>query len=231
MEENLSSDYSSKNSIFQNNLENSKPKEEEKSGNTISFSKIISELLTDICEEGKSNLDSKLTLLKPFISKKIPNISIFEYIERLLKYSKASNELLIIVLIYLDTICAKHKINLNYYNIHKLFLAAFISAIKFYEDEYYSLNYYAKLGGISKKELINLEYEFLNLMDFQLFVKQELYEKYYNNLFQLQNEDDEEDIFEDWNDKEICLKNEKKYKNLNYYIMKLLVVNIEEFKV
>ena len=197
MEENLSSDYSSKNSIFQNNLENSKPKEEEKSGNTISFSKIISELLTDICEEGKSNLDSKLTLLKPFISKKIPNISIFEYIERLLKYSKASNELLIIVLIYLDTICAKHKINLNYYNIHKLFLAAFISAIKFYEDEYYSLNYYAKLGGISKKELINLEYEFLILMDFQLFVKQELYEKYYNNLFQLQNEDDEEDIFED----------------------------------
>ena len=112
-----------------------------------------------------------------------------------------------------------------------MFLAAFISAIKFYEDEYYSLNYYAKLGGISKKELINLEYEFLNLMDFQLFVKQELYEKYYNNLFQLQNEDDEEDIFEDWNDKEICLKNEKKYKNLNYYIMKLLVVNIEEFKV
>ena len=197
MEENLSSDYSSKNSIFQNNLENSKPKEEEKSGNTISFSKIISELLTDICEEGKSNLDSKLTLLKPFVSKKIPNISIFEYIERLLKYSKASNELLIIVLIYLDTICAKHKINLNYYNIHKLFLAAFISAIKLYEDEYYSLNYYAKLGGISKKELINLEYEFLILMDFQLFVKQELYEKYYNNLFQLQNEDDEEDIFED----------------------------------
>ena len=197
MEENLSSDYSSKNSIFQNNLDDSKPKKEENSGNTMSFSKIISELLTDICEEGKSNLDSKLTLLKPFVSKQIPNISIFEYIERLLKYSKAFNELLIIVLIYLDTICAKHKINLNYYNIHKLFLAAFISAIKFYEDEYYSLNYYAKLGGISKKELINLEYEFLNLMDFQLFVKQELYEKYYNNLFQLQNEDDEEDIFED----------------------------------
>ena len=201
MEENLSSDYTSKNSIFSNNLKNSKPKKEE-NYNTISFSKIISELLTDICEEGKSNLDSKLKLLKPFISKKIPNISIYDYIERLLKYSKAFNEILIIVLIYLDTICAKHKINLNYYNIHKFFLAAFISAIKFHEDDYYSLNYYAKLGGISKKELLNLEYEFLNLMDFQLFVNQELYEKYYKNLFRLQYEDDEEDIFDDCNNEE-----------------------------
>ena len=31
--------------------------------------------------------------------------------------------------------------------------------------------------------------------------------------------------------KRFVLKMKKKYKNLNYYIMKLLVVNIEEFKV
>ena len=200
MVENLSSDYSSKNSLFSKDLINSKPKEEENSKNEISFSKIISELLTNICEEGKSNSDSKTALIKPFISKKIPNISLFDYIERLLKYSKTFNEIIIIILIYLDTICAKNKINLNYYNIHKFILAAFISAIKFYEDDYYSLNYYAKLGGVSKKELINLEYEFLNLMEFQLFVNQELYEKYYKYLFSLQEDEDDEDIFNDFTD-------------------------------
>ena len=109
---------------------------------------------------------------------------------------------MIIILIYLDNICTKHEINLNYYNIHKFILAAFISAIKFHEDDYYSISYYAKLGGVSKKEAINLEYEFMNLMDFQLFVNQELYEKYYKYLFRLQEEIDE-DILDDYNKDEL----------------------------
>ena len=202
MEDFLSSDYSSRNSLFSNHLLNSKPINDDYAEKTISFSKIISELLTDICEERKPNLDSKLILLKPFVSKKIPNISLSDYIERLLKYSKAFNEIMIIILIYLDNICTKHEINLNYYNIHKFILAAFISAIKFHEDDYYSISYYAKLGGVSKKEAINLEYEFMNLMDFQLFVNQELYEKYYKYLFRLQEEIDE-DILDDYNKDEL----------------------------
>ena len=168
MEENLSSDYSSRNSIYSTEntqfLKTSNDSIREKS---ISFTKIISEILTDICEENKSNLDTKVLLLKPFVSKKIPTISIKDYIERLLKYSKTFNEIIIIVLIYLDTICAKHK-----------------------------LNYYSKLGGIPKKEATKLEYEFMSLIDFKLFVNQKLYEKYYNYLSSLENDDidDEFDI-------------------------------------
>ena len=197
MEEILSSDYSSKNSIYSTeNLINIKTKKEQFSEISFPFSKIISELLTDICEEYKSNIESKLALLKPFISKKIPSISINDYLERLLKYSKTFNEIIIIILIYLDTICAKHKINLNYYNIHKLIFGAFIVSIKFHEDEYFSLGFYAKLGGISKKEAINLEYEFMNLIDFKLFVNQQLYDKYYNYLRNLKEEEDE-DIYDE----------------------------------
>ena len=70
-------------------------------------------------------------------------------------------------------------------------------AIKFHEDEYYSMNYYSKLGGISKKEAINLEYEFMNLIDFKLFVNQQLYDKYYNYLSNLKEDDDDEDIYDD----------------------------------
>ena len=193
MEENLSSDYSSKKSLYSSeNSKIDKPKDNNESNN-FGLVKIISELLVDICEEGKSNIDSKSALIKSFISKKIPAISIKEYIERLLKYSKAFKEIVIIILIYLDTICAKNKIYLNYNNIHKFIFAAFIVAIKFYEDDNYSISYYAKLGGISKKEAINLEYEFMCLIDFKLFVNQKLYEKYYNYLISLQ-EDDIEDV-------------------------------------
>ena len=160
--------------------------------------KIISELLIDICEQGKNNKDDKLLFIKPFISKKIPSTSIFDYIERLSKYSKISEEILILVLINIDRICRKHRINLNYYIIHKLILASFISTIKLYEDHYYSITYYAKIGGVSKKEIIKLEYEFLNLIDFKLFVQSELFDKYNHYINSLEKLDDDDfDLYTD----------------------------------
>lgn len=154
---------------------------------------IIAKLLTDICEEGKTNSETNLLLIKPFISKKIPSITINDYIDRLLKYSKVSEEIFILVLIYIDLLNRKYKINLNYNNIHKLILASFVVTVKFHEDEHYSLKYYAKLGGISLKEIINLEYVFLTLLDFRLYISEELFQKYNNYLLNLENSDDDDD--------------------------------------
>ena len=167
---------------------------------------IISDILKDICEEGKSNKGEKLLLINPFISKNIPSISIDDYIGRLFKYSKVSHEIFILVLIYIDRVCQNHKINLNYNNIHKIILSSFIVTIKFYEDDYYSLNYYAKLGGISKKEIINLEYDFLVLLDFNLYVEDDLFNKYNQNLNNLENDDGDSDFdFDEWIDIKIYL--------------------------
>lgn len=154
---------------------------------------IIAKLLTDICEEGKTNSEANLLLIKPFISKKIPSITINDYIDRLLKYSKVSEEIFILVLIYIDLLNRKYKINFNYNNIHKLILASFVVTVKFHEDEHYSLKYYAKLGGISLKEIINLEYVFLTLLDFRLYISEELFQKYNNYLLNLENSDDDDD--------------------------------------
>ena len=202
MEEIENTDNSSLDSLFNSNSKftldekiNCKMNERNESKVVL---KLISNLLTDICETNKSPSDEKISLLKPFILKKIPSISIINYIERLFKYSKHSEEIMIIVLIYIDIIRSKHKINLNYYNIHKIIFASFIVTIKFHEDDYYSLNYYSKLGGIPKKEIINLEYEFLKLMNFNLFIKDELFEKYKGYLKSLEREDDDDfDIYDD----------------------------------
>ena len=200
MEDNLSSDCSSRKSLQSGeNIKYNKPSNRLIDEKSKSLIKTISELLTDICEELRTNLESNIIKLKPFISKKIPAISIKDYIERLLKHSKVFNEIIIIILIYLDTICAKNKINLDYYNIHKLILAAFIVAIKFHEDDVYSMNFYAKLGGVTIREALNLEYEFLSLLDFKLFINPKLYNKYYNNLINLENHDIDEyedDLFD-----------------------------------
>ena len=55
-------------------------------------------------------------------------------------------------------------------------------AIKYNEDDYYSNKYYAKVGGINLDELNTLEYNFLILLDFDVFIDEETYEKYKEQL-------------------------------------------------
>ena len=154
--------------------------------------KVISEVLTVFCEQSKFNKDENLFLVKSFTTKKRPNISIYDFLKRLYKYSKVSENILILVLIYIDRLCRNRKICLNYFNIHKLIIASFVTAIKFNSDEYYSLEFYAKLGGISQKEIVSLEYEFIALLDFNLFVEEKLFYKYNNNLRNAEIDDDED---------------------------------------
>ena len=194
MIENENTDNSSVNSF--NSFENQKRQDtkiDKHHDHYISMKlQIIAELLHDICKENRKNSEDSTLLLKPFLSKKIPSISIVDYIKRLSKHSKVCDEIFVLVLIYLDRICAMYKVNLNYYNIHKLILASFICSVKYLEDEYYSISHYAKIGGVSKKEMINLEYEFLSLLDFNLFIKEEIFNKYTNSLLNLENSDDED---------------------------------------
>lgn len=60
-----------------------------------------------------------IVIIKPFLSKKVPGISIKNYLERLVKYSKIENTTLVLILIYIDRVCDLNKIRLNYFNIHK----------------------------------------------------------------------------------------------------------------
>ena len=54
------------------------------------------------------------------------------------------------------------------------------------------MDIYAKIGGVSKKEIIYLEYEFLKLIKFNLFVKENLFDLYKSNLNNVENDYDEE---------------------------------------
>ena len=156
----------------------------------------VSQLLTDICEESPQEIDhNTLKIIKPFISKKIPQISIEDFMKRLLKYSKMESSILILILIYIYRVFFFGKFQLNYYNIHKLILASMVVSIKYNEDDYFSNKFYAKVGGVTKEELDKLEYEFLSLIDFSLFVDEDLFSKYYDYIktFNSQNLIDDEE--------------------------------------
>ena len=140
----------------------------------------MADLLTDICEESSKDKDTNNKLIKPFLSKKIPSISIEKYLVRLVSHSKMEISTLILILIYIDKICKNNKFRLNFFNIHKFIVTSMLVSIKYNEDDFFSNSFYAKVGGVSIRELNNLEYEFLSLIDFDLYVDDDLYSKYSN---------------------------------------------------
>lgn len=64
-------------------------------------------------------------------------------------------------------------------------------AIKYNEDDYFANEFYAKVGGITRVEMDRLEYEFLALVDFKLFVDEEIFNKYHKYLLTVKTEGDE----------------------------------------
>ena len=161
--------------------------------------KKISDLLSDICDDNTKNLKGEKNLyIKPFLMRNIPPISIKDYLERLCKYSKIDTSTIILILIYIDRICNIQKFKLTYYNVYKLILASMIIAIKYNEDEYYSNKFYSKLGGVSISEIIFLEYNFLSLIHYNLFVNNELFKKYNEYISSADSDEDEYDNDKDY---------------------------------
>ena len=141
----------------------------------------ISSLFEKLIENNTSKLNNSIFNLKIFETEEIPTISINKYIERIVKYTNCEENTLILSLIYLDKICLKN-IKLTVYNIHKFVFSSILVSIKFNEDKIYKNDYYAYIAGVSLKELNLMEDNFLQILDYQVFVNKNIFNKYIINL-------------------------------------------------
>ena len=142
----------------------------------------ISNALTTILEENKK-LDNYKEIIKKqskmvFSAKSIPNISINDYLTRIQIYSGIEKSTLILSLIQIDHVCKKAQLILSYYNIQRLLFTAVLISIKYNEDSYYDNKFYAEIAGVKLKELKMLEYAFMELNDFNVFINHNEYEQY-----------------------------------------------------
>jgi len=60
----------------------------------------------------------------------------------------------------------------------RLLLTSVLVAIKYNEDDYYSNTYYAKIGGINLEEINKLEIAFLDMINWNLFIEHNFFNKY-----------------------------------------------------
>ena len=142
---------------------------------------IFAKILLHILSENKKSKDYQKKINSNqdghFTFKMKPGISLLDYLRRIIKYLKIEYSTLIIAMIYIDRIC-KEKVFLNEYNIHRIMLISIYIAYTYNEDCIYDNKYLALVSGLSKTEMITLEEDFLDLIDFKLFVSEEIFEQY-----------------------------------------------------
>lgn len=114
-----------------------------------------------------------------FHSVRMPQLTIRDYLMRIAKYFQCSRECFVLCLIYIDRIVKLHpEFTICNLNIHRLLVTGVMLAAKFFDDDYYSNAYYAKVGGIRTKEANVLECQFLQLIDWRLHVTPQEYDQY-----------------------------------------------------
>ena len=169
------------NNTFEDEYESKTSIEEPKISN-LDLIRSITKTLTMILEENKNLINYNSILQKQskivFNADSIPNISIYDYLIRIQKYSGIERSSLIIALIYIDRICEIGHLTLTYYNIHRILFVSIIMAIKYNEDSFYDNKYYSEIAGIPLKELNMLENTFVEMCHFKLFVFDEIVEHY-----------------------------------------------------
>ncbi|KAF9668153.1 hypothetical protein SADUNF_Sadunf15G0099300 [Salix dunnii] len=100
-----------------------------------------------------------------------PTISIQNYLERIFKYANCSPSCFVVAYVYLDRFAQRQScLPLDSFNVHRLLITSVLISVKFMDDIYYNNAFYAKVGGISTREMNLLEVDFLFGLGFQLNV-------------------------------------------------------------
>ncbi|KAJ8763602.1 hypothetical protein K2173_003074 [Erythroxylum novogranatense] len=105
-----------------------------------------------------------------FHALRAPAISIWQYIDRIFKYSYCSPTCFVIAHIYMDRFLEQTCVRLTALNVHRLLITSVMLAAKFNDDAFFNNAYYATVGGITTTELNRLEMKFLFTLDFGLQV-------------------------------------------------------------
>ena len=119
-----------------------------------------------------------------FSSKCIPNLTPFQFISRIIKYTQIETSSLISAFFYILKLLKRNNMVITNNNSYNLLLVACVISIKFNEDVKCDNNYYAQIGGLKTEMFNKFEYEFCVLINFELFINDRQFEFFVNELFE-----------------------------------------------
>ncbi|XP_057780672.1 cyclin-U4-1-like [Salvia miltiorrhiza] len=147
---------------------------------------LLSSILDKTVKENEKMLETSEAedVITVFHGTRAPSLSIQQYIDRIFRYSNCSPSCFVIAHIYVDRFIHRTNLRLNSLNIHRLLITSVMVAAKFMDDAFFNNAYYARVGGITTRELNKLEMKFLFGVDFQLHVSVQTFKKYCSTLKQ-----------------------------------------------
>ncbi|EXJ80041.1 phosphate system cyclin PHO80 [Capronia epimyces CBS 606.96] len=123
--------------------------------------------------------------LTRFHSRAPPGISVLDYLQRLTTHATLSPPILLSVVFYIDRLCALYPaFTISSLTVHRFLITSATVASKGLSDSFWTNKTYARVGGVSMKELALLELEFLTRMEWRIVPKPEVLCDYYKSLVQ-----------------------------------------------
>ncbi|MCJ1302073.1 hypothetical protein MMC08_004874 [Hypocenomyce scalaris] len=124
--------------------------------------------------------DGRLTR---FHSRAPPGISVADYLQRLTTHATLSPPILLSMVYYIDRLCALYPaFTISSLTVHRFLITSATVASKGLSDSFWTNNTYARVGGVSLKELALLELEFLWRVEWRIVPKPEVLVDYYRSL-------------------------------------------------
>lgn len=157
---------------------NQKYNEEEENELIESISSFIEETI-------QRNKDKKKYSKKSVFYCDCPNIqdiSIYNYIYYIYSYLNLEISSIILSLISIKRLLERTKDKLSKNNFYKLFITSCLLNSKQNEELQYDYDFFARAGKIPKSELIFLEKEYFTMIDYKLYVNEEVYKRHYDFL-------------------------------------------------
>ncbi|XP_043689349.1 cyclin-U2-1-like [Telopea speciosissima] len=122
---------------------------------------------------------SKASPAHVFDCYEVPDMTIQSYLERIFRYTRAGPPVYVVAYVYIDRLLQiLPEFRITYSNVHRLLITTIMVASKFVEDMNYRNSYFAKVGGLTTKDMNKLEIDFLFLMGFKLHVNVSVFESY-----------------------------------------------------
>ena len=121
--------------------------------------------------------------LTRFHSRAPPGISVQDYLQRLTTHATLSPPILLSMVYYIDRLCALYpSFTISSLTVHRFLITSATVASKGLSDSFWTNKTYARVGGVSLKELALLELEFLARVEWRIVPRGEVLVDYYRSL-------------------------------------------------
>lgn len=121
--------------------------------------------------------------LTRFHSRAPPGISVQDYLQRLTTHATLPPPILLSMVYYIDRLCALYPaFTISSLTVHRFLITSATVASKGLSDSFWTNSTYARVGGVSLKELALLELEFLWRVEWRIVPQPEVLEDYYRSL-------------------------------------------------